>query len=311
MFRSSTTHQRNSASSSCSGNCSWTQSKRIGILLFGAAAVGGCWYLLKNDDAAAQEKKPVLDPNNFQKFALMSIKEVSPNTKIMRFALDTPDSKLGLPIASAIVVKAPIGEDGKDVIRPYTPITYDEKGYFDLMIKVYPTGVMSKYIGQLKVGSTLDIKGPIPKIPYTPNMKKTIGMVAGGTGITPMLQVIQEVLKNPQDHTEISLIFANVTAEDILLKDRLDAYATKHKNFKVYYTLDKPPAKWNQGTGFVTKDMISSRLPKPSKDTVIMVCGPPPMMNMISGSKAKDYTQGELSGVLKDLGYNESNVYKF
>jgi len=53
---------------------------------------------------------------------------------------------------------------------------------------VYPTGVMSKHMGELKVGDTLDIKGPFPKIPYKPNMKKTIGMVAGGTGITPMLQ---------------------------------------------------------------------------------------------------------------------------
>lgn len=33
------------------------------------------------------------------------------------------------------------------------------------------------------------MKGPIPKYPYQPNIKKHIGMVAGGTGITPMLQV--------------------------------------------------------------------------------------------------------------------------
>lgn len=48
---------------------------------------------------------------------------------------------------------------------------------------------MSKHIGDLKVGDTLEIKGPIPKWPYKPNVKKHIGMVAGGTGITPMLQV--------------------------------------------------------------------------------------------------------------------------
>ena len=32
------------------------------------------------------------------------------------------------------------------------------------------------------------MKGPIPKYPYHPNIKKNIGMVAGGTGLTPMLQ---------------------------------------------------------------------------------------------------------------------------
>ena len=48
---------------------------------------------------------------------------------------------------------------------------------------------MSKHFGTLKVGDSLDIKGPIVKLKYEPNMKRAIGMVAGGTGITPMLQV--------------------------------------------------------------------------------------------------------------------------
>jgi cytochrome-b5 reductase len=58
-------------------------------------------------------------------------------------------------------------------------------------------------------------------------------MVAGGTGITPMLQVIEEVLRNPADKTTLSLVFGNVTADDILLKSRIDALAAKHpKQFK-------------------------------------------------------------------------------
>ena len=35
------------------------------------------------------------------------------------------------------------------------------------------------------------------------------GMVAGGTGLTPMLQVIKEILRNPEDKTSVHLIFAN------------------------------------------------------------------------------------------------------
>lgn len=36
--------------------------------------------------------------------------------------------------------------------------------------------------------------------------------IAGGTGITPMLQVVSEVLRNPEDKTEVSLVFGNVRA---------------------------------------------------------------------------------------------------
>jgi cytochrome-b5 reductase len=55
------------------------------------------------------------------------------------------------------------------------------RGHFDLMVKVYPEGKMSKHIGDLKEGDLLDFKGPIMKLPYEPNMKKKIGMIAGAT----------------------------------------------------------------------------------------------------------------------------------
>jgi len=54
---------------------------------------------------------------------------------------------------------------------------------------------------------------------------KAIGMIAGGTGITPMLQVLHEVLDNPADTTQVSLVFANVTEEDIMLRKELDGLA--------------------------------------------------------------------------------------
>jgi cytochrome-b5 reductase len=43
----------------------------------------------------------------------------------------------------------------------------------------------------------------------------------------------------------------------------------------------------------------------------LQVCGPPPMMNAVSGDKAPDKSQGELAGVLKDMGYTSDMVYKF
>lgn len=47
-------------------------------------------------------------------------------------------------------------------------------------------------------------------------------MIAGGTGITPMYQVAKALLQDQEEYTTISLIYANVTEEDILLKEELD-----------------------------------------------------------------------------------------
>lgn len=52
-------------------------------------------------------------------------------------------------------------------------------------------------------------------------------------------------------------------------------------------------------------------MPAPSKDSLIMVCGPPGLVNSVSGGKAPDWSQGEVSGILKELGYNKDQVFKF
>lgn len=266
--------------------------------------------IAKSQLAKAAPLSPGLVPNEFRPFQLEAVNDVSYNTKLYRFKLPKEYQSLGLTVASCLVTQAEI--DGKSVIRPYTPVSSEKTlGHFDLLVKSYPEGVMSKYFAGLKVGDSVNMKGPFKKLEYKSNMKKAIGMVAGGTGIAPMYQVITKILSDPRDKTEVRLVFANETESDILLKTELDALATLYPNFKVYYTLSKPPAQWSGFTGFVSKSIIASVLPPPSDDNLIMVCGPPGMMSAISGPKTKDNQQGEVDGVLKDMGFSSEQVFKF
>jgi cytochrome-b5 reductase len=288
--------------------------RRLSVPLAVSCVAGASLFFYSSSKFVVARNETALDPKNFKKFELVEIYPVSHNTKRYRFALEDEDQKLGLNVASCLVVKAPIGENGKDVIRPYTPVSdTEDRGFFDLIIKAYPQGVMSKHFSTLSPGDSLEFKGPFPKIEYKPNDKKHIGMIAGGTGITPMLQVIEKALKDPNDHTKISLIYANLSENDILMKQELDTLAARHRDrFKVYYTIDKATTQWwKHDVGFVNEKMINKYLPPPADDNSIFVCGPPPMMNHISGDKAPDFTQGELKGLLKKLGYTEKQVFKF
>ena len=75
-------------------------------------------------------------------------------------------------------------------------------------------------------------------------------MIAGGSGITPMMQVSNEILRDKSDGTKVSLLFANQTEGDILLRDELDAAAAAHgEKFAVHYTVDKAPKKWKYSGG--------------------------------------------------------------
>eukprot|EP00958_Prasinococcus_capsulatus_P008080 scaffold764_cov408-Prasinococcus_capsulatus_cf.AAC.3 len=204
----------------------------------------------------------------------------------------------------------------------------------DLLIKVYPEGNMSKHIGEMKIGDRLEMKGPIPKIEYKPNQWKHVSMVAGGTGITPMLQVIQEIDRNPADKTKVTLLFANVRQEDILCRSEIDRICARNPD----QCARKAPADACESRptpGMYLycglQAMLESQLPKDTD--MVFVCGPPPMMRSVSGDKAKgtavaccfgqvcrlltesdggaDKTQGELQGFLKAMGRTEANVFKF
>lgn len=112
------------------------------------------------------------------------------------------------------------------------------------------------------VGQTIKVRGPKGAMVYTPNMVRHFGMIAGGTGITPMLQVIRAIIRGRAagDTTEVDLIFANVNREDILLKEDLDELAAQDKGIRVHYVLNNPPEKWDGDVGFVTADMIAVSL---------------------------------------------------
>ncbi|OLL24147.1 NADH-cytochrome b5 reductase 1 [Neolecta irregularis DAH-3] len=212
----------------------------------------------------------------YQEFELLDKTVLNHNTAI--FKLPGPADSLGLPIGQHITIAADI--EGKRIERSYTPISSDnDKGYFDLLIKSYPTGNISRYMAQLQIAQTISLKGPKGKMLYTPNMVRAFGMIAGGTGVTPMLQIIRHIISNPDDKTEVRLIFANVNEDDILLREDLDSIMKNHPQVQNTYVLNNPPEQWDGETGFVTADMIKKVCPAPADDIKILMCGPPPMIS--------------------------------
>ncbi|KAK4431983.1 NADH--cytochrome reductase 1 [Sesamum alatum] len=265
----------------------------VGVAV-GLVAVGAAYVLF-----SSKKPKVCLDPENFKEFKLVKRTQLSHNVAKFKFALPTPSSVLGLPIGQHISCK---GKDsqGEDVIKPYTPTTLDsDVGYFELVIKMYPQGRMSHHFREMREGDYLAVKGPKGRFKYQPGQVRAFGMIAGGSGITPMFQVARAILENPNDKTKVHLIYANVTVDDILLKDELDILAKSYPDrFKVYYVLNQPPEIWDGGVGFVSKEMIQAHCPAPASDIQILRCGPPPM------NKA-------MAGHLDALGYSSEMQFQF
>lgn len=266
----------------------------IGVALALGAIFISAVYIFKR-----RRSRGCLDPSKFKEFRLIKKTQISPNTARFKFALPTPNSVLGLPVGQHVICRGK-DKDGEEVIRPYTPITLDsDVGYFELVVKMYPEGKMSHHFREMREGDYLAVKGPKGRLKYKPNQARAFGMIAGGSGITPMFQLIRAILKNPKDKTKVHLIYANTTIDDILLKEELDSFAEKFPDrFKVYYVLSKPPENWNGGAGRVTKEMIRAHCPPPASDIQILRCGPPPM------NKA-------MAAHLNELGYTQDMQFEF
>ncbi|RYP04663.1 hypothetical protein DL765_010106 [Monosporascus sp. GIB2] len=221
-----------------------------------------------------------LDPSTYQGLPLAKKELIAPNTYRFVFHLPTPSTVLGLPTGQHVSIAAVV--DSHTVTRSYTPVSNNaDLGVLELVIKCYPNGLLTGgYLANLQVGDEVQFRGPKGGMRYKRGMCRKIGMLAGGSGITPMYQLIRAICEDDRDTTEVSLIYANRTEQDILLRTELEAFARRYpKNFKLYYLLDQPPAKWAYGHGYVTKELMAERFPAPGPESKIMICGPPGMVN--------------------------------
>ena len=167
-----------------------------------------------------------------------------------------------------------LDKEGEETFRSYTPISrVDTDGHFDILLKVYfpverfpEGGVVSQYLYNLAVGSKIKIAGPNGRLVYEKNgvirflrenvtkKYKRFSFIGGGSGITPLYQVIQHQL-------------------DDLAKQNL---------LKVAYCLDFPDNSWTGFKGFVTEDMITQFFERASEDHLVLICGPPPMTKSLT-----------------------------
>uniref|UniRef100_A0A8C4Q4F1 NADH-cytochrome b5 reductase n=1 Tax=Eptatretus burgeri TaxID=7764 RepID=A0A8C4Q4F1_EPTBU len=243
------------------------------------------------------------DPSVKYPLRLVDKEIISHDTRRFRFALPSMQHVLGLPVGQHVYLTEKI--DGSLAIRPYTPVSSNEDlGFVDLVVKVYfknshpkfpEGGKMSQYLDSMKIGDTIDFRGPNGLLVYQgkgkfaiqPDKKSKakivvaqhVAMIAGGTGITPMLQLIRHIVADPGDKTKCSLLFANQTEQDILLRGELEELASSHPDlFHLWLTLDRPPEDWEYSKGFVNADMIKEHLPKPGPGVLVLMCGPPPMI---------------------------------
>jgi len=208
-------------------------------------------------------------------------------------------------------------------LRPPPPSnTTEEDSHTPVTLAIPPSSIIASLKAPRKMHGS----------PTLTNRWKHVGLIAGGTGIAPLFQLATLLLDDPSGYTtDVHLLFVNRKEEDILLRDRLEEMVVASKGrFRVTYSLtsleeeeeEAATSNLEKGRGSVT--MIQKSLPPPTKgdgSTMILVCGTDGFVDWWAGpvgrapstddGKKGPKIQGPLLGLLRDAGYDESEVFKY
>ncbi|PVH74043.1 hypothetical protein DL98DRAFT_605724 [Cadophora sp. DSE1049] len=263
--------------------------------------------------SASQSSNIALQKHRWVPVKLSKRAELSNDTRRYTFSLSR-SSKLGLETCQHIQ----FGFHFKDqmLIRSYTPtrpvMPKDEDGTFDLVVKTYfpderqPGGAMSNILDCIPIGEEVEIRGPTGEISYQGNGKfiiegkersfSKVSLILGGSGITPGYALIARILSDKDDKTQLRVIDANKSENDILLKDQMEKFSTQYpEQFEICHVLSHPSDDWKGVKGHVNVKIIKGNAfpPDSGKESVVFLCGPPAMI------------QKAALPVLRDWGYEE------
>lgn len=164
------------------------------------------------------------------------------------------------------------------------------KGYADFTIR--KVGKVTDKLFSMKEGDNIFLRGCYGNgWPFEKMKNKNIVIVAGGTGVSPVKSLINELFEKKEHAKQVYLILGFKNPDSILFRSDLKRWKNA-QNFHTTYTLDKQKYKdWE--VGMVTNFIKNIPFKSFGDDYECLVVGPPVMMKFVGRELIKN-------NVLKD-----------
>lgn len=174
--------------------------------------------------------------------------------------------------------------NGKEVRRAYSICSSPTDNYLKVAIKAVENGTFSTYAtSELKAGNFIEISEPEGKFILEPSSNKNYIAFAAGSGITPILSMIKDVLTNETTST-FTLIYGNKTVNDIIFKTELDALKEANSDrFNLHYVCSREKLE-DSLFGRIDKENTNFYLSNYKNTTfeAAYLCGPEEMIKVVS-----------------------------
>lgn len=165
------------------------------------------------------------------------------------------------------------------VWRSYSFATAPATGFLRFIIRLLPSGEMSDYLRtRARIGDVLDMEGPFGVF-YLRRLTRPVLFVAGGTGISAFLGMLDTLRGVDQPAHPITLLYGVTHSQDFCEMERLQAFSAAIPGFRFRTIAVNAAPEWTGRRGVVTDLLQDDDFHVDGTD--MYICGPPPMVNAV------------------------------
>ena len=221
--------------------------------------------------ASAEEYIRLLHPDRIE-LTVSDIIAETPSTKTFRLVSKAnylPPFLAGQYIALFLEI------DGIRTSRPYSISSQpNQTGFWDITVRRVENGLVSNYLlDEVKRGDTLVSSGPAGNFYFNPLIhKKIMVCIAGGSGITPFMSMVREIIECGLDRT-VYLFYGNKTTDDVIFGSDFERLAGRFDNIHYIPVVEEPSGGYDGACGFITRNLMQEVLEN-IEDKSFFICGP-------------------------------------
>ena len=205
----------------------------------------------------------------------LKISEIIPATKDAKTIRFVSENGYLPPFEAGQYINVAVEIDGIRTTRPYSICSSPgQRAYYEITVARIKNGFVSDYfLDKAKVGDKIEANGPSGVFHFNPvfHYKRSV-FLAGGSGITPFMSMIREVLEKGLDR-ELHLIYGARNIDLAIFDAELKDFAKKYNNFHYTLVLSDKDAKGGDRNGFIDTDCIKDVV-KTLDKTTFYLCGP-------------------------------------
>lgn len=204
------------------------------------------------------------------------VEQISQTTAILHLDVDVDGQQLNFLPGQYARLQVPGTESKRSYSFANRP---NAENKLQFLIRLLPDGVMSNYIrDRCKVGDEIRFEAPLGTF-YMRHIEKPLMLVAGGTGLSAFLGMLDEIAERGGCGQLVHLFYGVRQVTDLCELKRIQSYADRIPGFTFTPVISEKGQDWTGKQGFVPEHFDAAAMRETSFD--MYLCGPPPMVESV------------------------------